>query len=46
MSNRRINIVHTVLFATLSIVALALAFALKKEDKRKGYGLEEANIKQ
>lgn len=27
MSNRRINIVHTVLFATLSIVALALAFA-------------------
>lgn len=27
MSNRRINIVHTALFATLSIVALALAFA-------------------
>ncbi|MBR5802993.1 MAG: MFS transporter [Bacteroidaceae bacterium] len=32
-------------FAAFGIVALALAFALKKEDKRKGYGLEEANIK-
>lgn len=32
-------------FALFGIVALALAFALKKEDKRKGYGLEEANIK-
>ncbi|MBR3757024.1 MAG: MFS transporter [Bacteroidaceae bacterium] len=33
-------------FALFGMVALALAFALKKEDKRKGYGLEEANIKQ
>ena len=32
-------------FAMFGIVALALAFALKKEDKRKRYGLEEANIK-
>ena len=32
-------------FAAFGIVALALALALKKEDKRKGYGLEEANIK-
>ncbi len=31
-------------FAIFGIVALLLAFALKKEDKRKGYGLEKANI--
>ena len=32
-------------FAIFGIVALMLAFALKKEDKRKGYGLEEPNIR-
>ena len=32
-------------FACFGIVALFLAFALKKEDKRKGYGLELPNIK-
>ena len=32
-------------FACFGIVALLLAFALKKEDKRKGYGLELPNIK-
>ena len=32
-------------FACFGIVALLLAFALKKEDKRKGYGLEQPNIK-
>lgn len=31
-------------FALFGIVALLLAFALKKEDHRKGYGLEKANI--
>ena len=32
-------------FACFGVVALFLAFALKKEDKRKGYGLELPNIK-
>ncbi len=32
-------------FAGFGIIALFLAFALKKEDKRKGYGLELPNIK-
>ena len=32
-------------FALFGIIALMLAFALKKEDKRKGYGLEQPNIK-
>ncbi len=32
-------------FAIFGIVALTLALALKREDKRKGYGLEEPNIK-
>lgn len=32
-------------FALFGIVALVLAFALKKEDRRKGYGLEQPNIK-
>jgi len=31
-------------FAVFGIIALTLAYALKKEDKRKGYGLEKANI--
>lgn len=32
-------------FACFGIVALMLAIALKKEDKRNGYGLEKPNIK-
>jgi nitrate/nitrite transporter NarK len=32
-------------FACFGIIALLLAFALKSEDKRKGYGLEQPNIK-
>ena len=32
-------------FACFGIVALLLAFALKKEDRKKGYGLELPNIK-
>jgi nitrate/nitrite transporter NarK len=32
-------------FACFGVIALFLAFALKKEDKRKGYGLELPNIK-
>lgn len=32
------------IFATFGLVALCLAFGLKREDKRKGYGLEKANI--
>ena len=34
-----------IVFACFGIIALMLAFALKKEDKRKGYGLELPNIK-
>ena len=34
-----------IVFACFGIIALLLAFALKKEDKRKGYGLELPNIK-
>jgi len=32
-------------FACFGIIALLLAFALKREDKHKGYGLEQPNIK-
>jgi nitrate/nitrite transporter NarK len=34
-----------IVFACFGIIALLLAFSLKKEDKRKGYGLELPNIK-
>ena len=34
------------IFALFGIVAVALAFMLKAEDRRKGYGLEEANIRK
>ena len=33
------------LFASLGVLALLLGFWLKAEDKRKGYGLEEPNMK-
>lgn len=32
------------LFLTLSLLSLLFAFLLKKEDKKKGYGLEQPNI--
>lgn len=34
------------LFASLGVAALILAFWLKAEDKRKGYGLEEPNVQK
>lgn len=37
--------VPMVIFASLGILALLLSFALKALDKKKGYGLEEPNIK-
>lgn len=35
-----------VIFAGFGVLALIIALMLKAEDKKKGYGLEEANIKQ
>ncbi len=35
-----------VIFACFGVLALIVAVMLKAEDKKKGYGLEEANIKQ
>ena len=35
-----------IIFACFGILALIIALMLKAEDKRKGYGLEEANIKK
>lgn len=37
--------VPMMIFASLGVIALLLTFALKIEDRRKGYGLEEPNIK-
>ena len=34
-----------VIFASLGVLALILGLWLKAEDKKKGYGLEEPNIK-
>ena len=34
------------IFAGFGVIALVLAYLLKAEDKKKGYGLEEANIKK
>jgi len=34
-----------VIFACLGAAAFLLSFALKAQDKKKGYGLEEPNIK-
>ena len=34
------------IFACFGVLALIIALMLKAEDKKKGYGLEEANIKQ
>ena len=38
--------VPMLVFASLGVFALILGFILKAEDKRKGYGLEEPNIKK
>ena len=35
-----------VIFAGFGVLALIIALMLKAEDKKKGYGLEEANIKK
>ncbi len=35
-----------VIFASFGVLALIIALMLKAEDKKKGYGLEEANIKK
>jgi hypothetical protein len=35
-----------VMFTSLGILSLLFAFLLKKEDKKKGYGLELPNIKK
>jgi len=35
-----------IVFTSLGVLALCVAFLLKKEDKRKGYGLEQPNIKR
>lgn len=35
-----------IIFASFGVVAVLLSLLLKAEDKRKGYGLEEANIKE
>ena len=35
-----------IIFVVLTIIALLIAFALKAEDKRKGYGLEKPNMKK
>lgn len=34
------------IFVTLTLLSVLLAFLLKREDKKKGYGLEEPNIKK
>ena len=33
-----------VIFSVFGLAALAVAFMLKREDKRKNYGLEQPNI--
>jgi hypothetical protein len=38
--------VPMLIFTSLGVLALLLGFWLKIEDKRKGYGLEEPNIKK
>lgn len=38
--------VPMIIFASLGVAALLLSFALKALDKKKGYGLEEPNIKE
>lgn len=35
-----------IIFASFGIVALFVAFLLKREDKKKGYGLESPNMKK
>jgi hypothetical protein len=44
-----VKYVYTVpmlIFASLGVIALLLAFWLKAEDKKKGYGLELPNVKK
>ena len=38
-------LVPMLIFASLGVLALILSFALKAFDKKKGFGLEEPNIK-
>jgi hypothetical protein len=33
------------IFASFGVLAIVVAFLLKAEDKKKGYGLEKPNIK-
>ena len=35
-----------VIFACFGVVAVIIALLLKAEDKKKGYGLEQANVKK
>ncbi len=51
VTNKKLNIrynyqVDMLIFTALGILGLLLAFLLKAEDKKKGYGLELPNIKQ
>ena len=34
------------IFAVCGLIAILIAFLLKMEDKKKGYGLEKPNIKK
>ena len=48
-SGEAVKYVYTVpmlIFASLGVVALLLAFWLKAEDKKKGFGLELPNVKK
>lgn len=51
IANSKLNLRYNyffdlVLFTTLSILSLLFAFLLKREDRKKGYGLEQPNIKK
>jgi len=35
-----------IIFTSFGVLAFVMSFFLKVEDKRKGYGLEEPNIKK
>ena len=39
-------LVPMIIFASFGVLAFVMSFFLKVEDKRKGYGLEEPNIKK
>ena len=40
------NLEPMAIFACFGVLALIVALMLKAEDKKKGYGLQEANIKK